>query len=175
MGSERLDDLGTGDTLAVFHSSGSSPRLMEMLNSWVIAGVMLRAVSFSIRADISSWPLDLVVFRVDSIRYTSSLVQSKNAGHSLGTVGARSDMSKTGVERLNKFIKTSFSKLAFPRSDVATVLPNSRVGRVVLLDFTALTSFQNSFGLRGWSLVKNSFFADLNLETILFLSCLNFS
>ena len=76
-----------------------------MLKIWVTAGVMLGAVSYSIPADILSWPLDLVVSGVDNIQYTSSSVQNKNSGHSFGSVVRRSDTSKTGVERLNEFIK----------------------------------------------------------------------
>ena len=47
-GSEWLSDLGIGETCEAFHSSGSSPSLMEMLNSSVTAGVILNAVFLSI-------------------------------------------------------------------------------------------------------------------------------
>jgi len=73
LGSDWVDDLGTWDTLAIFHSSGKTPRLIDILTSFVFvtAGVILRAVSFSILVEISSWPLDLVVSMVESISNTS--------------------------------------------------------------------------------------------------------
>jgi len=53
----------------------------------------------------------------------------------------------TGEEWLNELIKTLFSRLAFSRSEVATIFPCSRAGSVLVLDFTDLTGFQNSLGL----------------------------
>ena len=44
-----------------FHSSGSSPSEIDMLNILVTASVILRAVILSIITEISSSPLDLVV------------------------------------------------------------------------------------------------------------------
>ena len=44
VGSVQVDDLETGDTLAIFHPSGKAPRLINILNSFVTAGVILRAV-----------------------------------------------------------------------------------------------------------------------------------
>ena len=41
-------------TRAVFHSEGITPNLIEVLKSLVTADVMLRAVSLSIRAEMSS-------------------------------------------------------------------------------------------------------------------------
>ena len=45
-----------------FHSSGSSPSEIDMLNILVTASVILRAVLWSIIAEISSPLLDVVVF-----------------------------------------------------------------------------------------------------------------
>ena len=47
--------------------------MIERLNSFVTAGVILSAVSFNILAEIS-WPVDFVVTRVESISKTSSSV-----------------------------------------------------------------------------------------------------
>ena len=44
-----------------FHSSGSSPSEIDMLNILATASVILRDVLLSIIAEISSFPLDLVV------------------------------------------------------------------------------------------------------------------
>ena len=62
------------------HSSGKTPRLIDILNSFVTAEVILEAVFFSILVEISSWPLDLVVSRVESISNTSSSVHINGSG-----------------------------------------------------------------------------------------------
>jgi len=120
-------DLGTGDTLVIFHSSGKTPRLIDILNSFVTAEVILRAVSFSILVEISSWPLDLVVSRVESISNTSSSVHINGSGSPFGSVDGKSVDSNTGVEWLNELIKTLFSRLPFSRSEMATIFGASRV------------------------------------------------
>ena len=51
---------GMGVIRDSFHSSGSSPSEIDMLNILVTASVILRAVCLSIMAEISS-PLDFVV------------------------------------------------------------------------------------------------------------------
>ena len=89
-GSEWLSDLGIGETCEAFHSSGSSPSLMEMLNSSVTAGVILNAVFLSILAEMSSFPLAFVVSSVESRLYTSSSVQRKSVGQLSGEVCRRS-------------------------------------------------------------------------------------
>ena len=38
-------DLGIGEPRAVLHSSGSSPSVMDILNNFVISGVIVRAFS----------------------------------------------------------------------------------------------------------------------------------
>ena len=138
MGSDRVDDLGTGDTLAILHSQ---VKHQHILNSFVTAEVILRAVSFSILVEISSWPLDLVASRVESISNTSSSVHINGSGSQFGFVDGKSVDSNTGVEWLNELTMTLFSRLAFSRSEVATIFPRSRAGSVLLLDFTHLTSF----------------------------------
>ena len=50
-----------GETRAVFHSLGSSPEVRDTLNSLVTAGVILRAVFFSMIAVMLSWPFAVVV------------------------------------------------------------------------------------------------------------------
>ena len=52
---------GMGVIRDSFHSSGSSPSEIDMLNILVTASVILRAVCLSIMAEISSSPLDFVV------------------------------------------------------------------------------------------------------------------
>jgi len=47
-------DFGIGDTLAVFQSCGKTQWEIEMLNSSVTIGAMLRAVCLSMKADMSS-------------------------------------------------------------------------------------------------------------------------
>ena len=89
-GSEWLSDLGIGETCEGFHSSGSSPSLMEMLNSSVTAGVIHNAVFLSILAEMSSCPLAFVVSSVESRLYTSSSVQRKLVGQLSGEVCGRS-------------------------------------------------------------------------------------
>ena len=61
-----MSDLGIGETRETFHSSGSSPSLMEMLNSSVTAGVILNAVSLSILAEMSPCSSAFVVSSVES-------------------------------------------------------------------------------------------------------------
>ena len=58
-------DLGIGVIWAFFQSEGSSPTLIEMLNSLVTAGVILCPVSFNIFADKPSWPLALETSNLD--------------------------------------------------------------------------------------------------------------
>ena len=65
-GSEWLSDLGIGETCEAFHSSGSSPSLMEMLNSSVTNGVIFNAVSLSILAEMSPCSSAFVVSSVES-------------------------------------------------------------------------------------------------------------
>ena len=66
LGSEWSPDLGMGDTRAVSHSSGNSPSVMDILNRCVTMGVMLKAVSLSILAEMSSGPFAFVMSRLDS-------------------------------------------------------------------------------------------------------------
>ena len=62
------------------------------------AEVIVRAVSFSVLVEISSWPLDLVVSRVESISNTSSSVHINGCGSQFGSVDGKSVDSNTGVE-----------------------------------------------------------------------------
>ena len=68
-------DLGIGVMRACFQSEGSSPTLIEMLNSLVTAGVIHWAVSFNIFADKPSGPLALETSNLDKYSYTSSSLQ----------------------------------------------------------------------------------------------------
>ena len=96
-------------------------------NSFVTAEVILRAVPFSILVEISSWPLNLVVSRVESISNTSSSVHINGSGSPFGSVDGKSVDSNTGVEWLNELIKTLFSRLPFSRSEMSTIFGASRV------------------------------------------------
>ena len=49
-----LLDFGIGTTLAVFHSLGSSPLVIDRLNKHVNEGAILLGVSLSIRAEMLS-------------------------------------------------------------------------------------------------------------------------
>lgn len=60
-GFDETAPLGMGVIQAIiFHSQGISPCLIEMLNIWVITGVILRADILSILAEISSCPQALL-------------------------------------------------------------------------------------------------------------------
>ena len=61
---------------------------------------MLKAVSLSVRAEMSSSPLLLVVSRVHSSSYTLSSEDKKSSGQSVGTTSGRSEMDSSGTERL---------------------------------------------------------------------------
>ena len=63
---------GMGVILDIFYSSGSSPSEIDVLNSLVTASVILRAVFWSMIAEIASSPLDLVVSSERRRVYTSS-------------------------------------------------------------------------------------------------------
>ena len=60
---------------------------------------MLKAVSLSVRAEMSSSPLLLVVSRVHSSSYTLSSEDKKLSGQSVGT-SERLEMDSSGTERL---------------------------------------------------------------------------
>jgi len=138
VGSDRVDDLETGDT-AIFHSSGKTPRLINILNSFVTAEVIVRAVSsFWLKFHHGHW-IWLYQGLPESISNTSSSVATHQwLWKPFGSVDGKSVDSNTGVEWLNELTKTLFSRLAFSRSGVATVFPCSRAGsvHVLLLDFT---------------------------------------
>ena len=93
-------------------SVGSSPVLIEMLNTSVTAGVMLVAVALSILAEIWSGPLDfdgsILLMRVN----TSSSVQSKSAGHFSPSRIENSPISIGDAGVVNIFVKHSFNNWA---------------------------------------------------------------
>ena len=72
--------LGIGVTRASIHSFGNLPDLINMLKSFVTAGVMLPTVALSILADIPSGPLDIVISMLDVRVITSTSVHNSSSG-----------------------------------------------------------------------------------------------
>ena len=79
-------DLGIGTTFDSFQVWGKHPRVIDMLNSFVMEGAMLWAVAFSIRPEILSGPLDLDTSIFCSRCMISSSVHRIFSGHSLDVV-----------------------------------------------------------------------------------------
>ena len=139
-----MSDLGIGETFETFHSSGSSPSLMKMLNNSVTAGVILNAVSLSILAEMSC-PLAFVVSSVESRLYTSSSVHRKLVGQPSGEVCGRSLSVSPGREWLKFFTKEALKRFAFSRLEAAMMSPFLKVGMTLCLLLRDFTTFQNSF------------------------------
>ena len=98
-------------TRAVFHSEGITPNLIEVLKSLVTADVMLRAVSLSIRAEMSSCPLALLQSRPHKRSKTSSSVQRSSSVQSADEMLGMSAVVRTGTERLKLLAKDTFNQV----------------------------------------------------------------
>ena len=76
---------GIGTTEEVFHSFGTSPSLIDLLNSIVSPLAILVAVALSMVAEISSGPLALVVSS-ESSSCLSCSVHKSSGGHAEGVL-----------------------------------------------------------------------------------------
>ena len=75
-------DVGIGVIRAYFQSEGSSPALIEILNSFVTA-VVITTLDCFFFADKPSGPLALETSNLDRYSYTSSSLQRILDGHSV--------------------------------------------------------------------------------------------
>ena len=112
---------GIGVTSSSFQSVGSSPVLIEMLNSFVTAGVMLVVVALSILAEIWSGPLDFVGSMLQMRSKTSSLVQSRSSGQ-FSLPGIENSLILMGDSGMVKFL-AKHSKKNFINFKLFNIFP----------------------------------------------------
>ena len=69
--------MGIGTTLASFQESGKKPEVRDRLNRRARLGAIDEAVAFSILAEMSSGPVDLLQSRLESNSRTEALLCTK--------------------------------------------------------------------------------------------------
>ena len=150
--------LGTGIIREDFQLSGRVPVERDMLKIAEIIGEIEEAVTFSMRGDILSRPIALLVSREQIRSRILSSVHKHSSGQGRDGRGRMSSVVIGGIEELKFFENRRLSRAALEADDDAGVpSPLTRVGMDLVPLLRLLTAFQKSF-FDGLSVLKFSFF-----------------
>ena len=151
------------------------PKVRDLLNKRVTAGVIAAAVDLSILPAIESGPLDLDESIPTRRQCVSSSVQERSSNsQSLDSDRGEEEVSsgRGGTSLLKEFTKLLFYRLALATSLVTMFGPSARLGKEVLWSCSNLAALQKSESEPFSNLWKRPFLSCLSCMTIEFLSCL---